>query len=606
LQKGVHLNAALARIPKGKEPTQMKTRSLVCAVTLSLVAIVNTLTTHAQPVIQNVRKTNSTQLHFDIQGGTGPFLIQRGSIADDPFCSFALVSQGNNVGVSADGPQAFLGVRDLSTAHPTRLTAWLTGAGERPTTNASTAVGFGTFELNGDSLTFDIAYSGLGSAFQDAHIHLSADSQGTAGPAISLPAFAVGSLGTTGRFAGVVTLTLAQRVAVLDGKAYVNVHSATFGGGEIRGQITPTTFKVVMRGIAERPTFNNSPAIGIGVLTLIGRELSYHISFQGLVANASASHIHGAADTAGAASVMYDLIRPTTTSRAGTLVGRTNLTAAQIGAIVDRKAYANLHSVTFGGGEVRGQVSPFIGELPFTAELTGAAERPTPVVTSASGFAVVHLLSNTLAFAVTYRNLSSTANAAHIHGAATTAGTAGPIIDLQPYHRGTFSTQGLFVGSVTLSPQNVSNLLNGDLYVNVHSISNGGGEIRGQLCPTIMPVTLNGANERPNPVATVATGFGFAGMVGKQFSLGVHYRDLQGDGSDAHIHGPGGTNDAVGVLFGVFPGYVVGGVLNRTGFMMGSQALTDGQAANIADYLTYLNIHSGFAGGGEIRGQVQP
>jgi hypothetical protein len=34
--------------------------------------------------------------------------------------------------------------------------------------------------------------------------------------------------------------------------------------------------------------------------------------------------------------------------------------------------------------------------------------------------------------------------------------------------------------------------------------------------------------------------------------------------------------------------------------------LSDANVAHFADYLVYVNIHSGFAGGGEIRGQVVP
>jgi hypothetical protein len=171
-----------------------------------------------------------------------------------------------------------------------------------------------------------------------------------------------------------------------------------------------------------------------------------------------------------------------------------------------------------------------LGEAPFSAELTGAAERPTPVTTSASGFANLSLVDDTLSFQISYQGLSGAATAAHFHGPAAAGGTAGVVVDLAPFHRGAFSTQGVFVGSVALAPQVKRALLNGDLYINVHTAANPGGEVRGQVTATVLQVALNGAAERPNPVATPATGFGFVSVVGKQMALGISYRDLSGAG----------------------------------------------------------------------------
>ena len=533
-------------------------------------------------------------LHFG--GGVGPFNVQKANVVNDPFCSVTTVA-GGPLTLGKDGPQGFYRVRDLANASITRFTASLssTAAG-----NASTGFGLGTVDLNGDVLTYDVAYTGLTGAPTAAHVHLPATTGGAAGVAFNLTA--VGGLGTTGRYSASVTLTLAQKTAVLAGLAYFNIHTAAFGGGEIRGQLMPVAQRVVLSGVAERPAGNTSPGFGIGALTIIGNELAFDINYQGLTAPATAAHFHAAADSAGTAGVIIDLSSGFgTLGRAGTLAGRVTLTAAQYLAFADGQVYVNIHNANFPGGEIRGQVAPYIGELPFSADLTGAAEKPSAVTTSGSGFVEGALVGNTLSFTLAYRSLTSSITAAHIHGPATSSATAAVLIDLAPYHRGTFSTQGVFSGSVALTPAMIAALLNGDLYLNLHTVPNPNGEIRGQLAPMVFPVAMNGGNERPTPVVTGATGYGYVGLVGKQVSIGLHYRDLTGNINNAHYHGPADTSGAAGVLINL---PFTGG--NPWGFIVNSQTLTDANVSSFADGLVYVNIHSTAFGGGEIRGQVLP
>ena len=49
----------------------------------------------------------------------------------------------------------------------------------------------------------------------------------------------VGTLGTSGLYQGVLTLTADQKAALAAQLAYFNIHSAKNPGGEIRGQIVP-------------------------------------------------------------------------------------------------------------------------------------------------------------------------------------------------------------------------------------------------------------------------------------------------------------------------------------------------------------------------------
>jgi CHRD domain/PEP-CTERM motif len=114
--------------------------------------------------------------------------------------------------------------------------------------------------------------------------------------------------------------------------------------------------------------------------------------------------------------------------------------------------------------------------------------------------------------------------------------------------------------------------------------------------------TLNGAQETP-PVATAATGT--ANMtyndVTNLLSWTISFQDLVGTTTDAHFHGPA----PVGVPAGVqVPIPHTDGLTADT--LIGSAIISELQEAQLLAQLWYINIHSTFAPGGEIRGQVIP
>jgi hypothetical protein len=582
----------------------MTTRALpgvasVCAVAL----LFSNPVSFAQSIAIDGASNNvaNRQFRFNATGGTGPYSVQRANLANDPWCSIATLAAGNNIAVSGDGPQAFFRVRDLANAPATRFTANLSGTAAG---TPSTGDGLGTFEVNGNTLSFDIAFRNLSSATTLAHIHAPADTANSAGIIIDFAPYIVPGFGTTnGRIVGSVTLSAANKALIFDGKAYVNIHTVNFGGGEIRGQITPATFRFVMSSVGERPNPTASGGYALGMLNLIGNQATYHVTYQGLNSPATQAHIHGPGAMSNTAPVMFWFQPTNNYGVSGTLSGRTNLTPAQIAALVDGKGYANIHTTNYPAGELRGQVLPFIGESPFSAELTGAAEKPNAVVTTGTGFVGCGLQSNVLWFFLMYRGLPSPAVAAHIHGAAVSTNTAPVIHDIVPFHRGPLSTQGVFAGSVVLTPSEITNLYSGDLYMNIHTANHPAGEIRGQLCPTIMPVFLSATNE-PGAIASSASGAGFVGLLGKQFSVGVNYRDLTTNASNAHLHGPGLPGQSAGVVIPFNNNNYWSGGFGINGFLIGSEPTTDAIVSYIVDGLTYVNVHSTNYAGGEIRGQV--
>jgi hypothetical protein len=234
----------------------------------------------------------------------------------------------------------------------------------------------------------------------------------------------------------------------------------------------------------------------------------------------------------------------------------------------------------------------------FTAVLSGGAERPNPVATDATGFGSFSLQGSTLAYSISYSGLSGAPAAAHIHGPATPAEAAGVLVPFAiPAGSG---ASGTLSGQVTLTAEQVNHLKSGKTYANIHTAANGGGEIRGQIAPAQIAVSLSGAAERPTPVNTTATASGILTLIGNQLTYDINYSGLSGAATAAHIHGPAGPEVAAGVLFPLSPA----GAFGASGRLAGTVTLNAEQLAALVGGLTYANIHTAANGGGEIRGQV--
>ena len=116
-----------------------------------------------------------------------------------------------------------------------------------------------------------------------------------------------------------------------------------------------------------------------------------------------------------------------------------------------------------------------------TITMTGSQETP-PVTTSATGTvdANYNKLTKTLSYTVTFSGLSDSAIAAHIHG----IGEAGILAAvMQTFNNFPRRKAGTYSGSLYIDGVKFteSDLLAQRYYVNIHSKTFTGGEIRGQL-----------------------------------------------------------------------------------------------------------------------------
>jgi len=126
----------------------------------------------------------------------------------------------------------------LTFANGQNFLATLDAANEVPTGGGRTGSGLVTLTLTGTTLTLSGTFSGLSSASTLDHIHGNALPGVNAGILYSLiPISTLG--GTSGTINGSVSISAAQIADLNAGLWYINIHTANFGGGEIRGQILP-------------------------------------------------------------------------------------------------------------------------------------------------------------------------------------------------------------------------------------------------------------------------------------------------------------------------------------------------------------------------------
>jgi hypothetical protein len=157
-----------------------------------------------------------------------------------------------------------LGCAATVQAAVTSYGAFLSGPAEFPP-NASPGTGFAQVDIDPIAHTMRVRadFTGLTGTTTASHIHAATTlpGTGTAGVATTTPTFAGFPLGvTSGSYDNTLDMTLASSynpayvtahggttaqaeadlfAAIASGQAYLNIHSSTFGGGEIRGFLVP-------------------------------------------------------------------------------------------------------------------------------------------------------------------------------------------------------------------------------------------------------------------------------------------------------------------------------------------------------------------------------
>lgn len=115
--------------------------------------------------------------------------------------------------------------------------------------------------------------------------------------------------------------------------------------------------------------------------------------------------------------------------------------------------------------------------------------------------------------------------------------------------------------------------------------------------PMKLSADLSGQAETP-PVSSKGTGMltGSYDPSTKSMTFAVTYSGLTGPAVAAHFHAPAPAGKSAGVEIPVKG--------SLTSPIKGEMTLTDSQAKNLTDGMTYFNIHTAEHKAGELRGQI--
>ena len=244
-----------------------------------------------------------------------------------------------------------------------------------------------------------------------------------------------------------------------------------------------------------------------------------------------------------------------------------------------------------------------------SADLTGGAENP-PVVTAATGRGAVVVNPTTMEITggITFTGLTPSLGGHHIHRAPIGDPTANGSVIINLLLASDSET-AVVPPNTMLSQAEYDALLAGELYFNVHTAANSGGEIRGQINVSgslVAAVTsLNGTQEVP-PVTTSATGKGTLVVDDVTGDVLISYVTHEvANANAAHIHaglGPG-TNGAPIVTFSTLDTNFDSAGTNLAAPPAGAQ-MTAGDVSDFLINYLYFNVHSTGNPGGEIRGDI--
>ena len=141
---------------------------------------------------------------------------------------------------------------------------------------------------------------------------------------------------------------------------------------------------------------------------------------------------------------------------------------------------------------------PAVAQTTYTTTLLGTNEVPSnPSTATGSATVVLNAAQTQLSVSCSFANLVGTYTASHIHGPAGVGVNAGVKWGFVGVPAGWVLSNGDHNGTLTnfivtgIVAADVTNLNAGLFYVNVHSTTYPGGEIRGQLNLAVVPTQKN-------------------------------------------------------------------------------------------------------------------
>tara|TARA_R110002167_G_scaffold361000_2_gene578874 strand:+ start:2162 stop:4615 length:2454 start_codon:yes stop_codon:yes gene_type:complete len=270
-------------------------------------------------------------------------------------------------------------------------------------------------------------------------------------------------------------LTQASLTALESGQWYLNVHTPSNPGGEVRGQIVPATTAVVtfmLSGAQEvPPVVSDAMGYGYALFNTLNNGVTLNVVTTG-VEDATMAHIHtGFAGVSGGvlAPLVQNADDANQWSSGGEFILEDDATAM---LLLSGGHYVNIHTPANPSGELRGQITASNIEV-YGVVATGAQEVPA-VTTDAMATGSITLNTTTMEITGTMTMSGLMPSMGHIHVGAVgvNGGVAFPFVN---------AGNGVWTVNTTLNADSMALMQAGGLYTNFHTAANPGGEVRGQI-----------------------------------------------------------------------------------------------------------------------------
>lgn len=424
------------------------------------------------------------------------------------------------------------------------LSSRMNGGNIVPTAVTTNASGVAGFMLNAtrDSFDVNISVTGLSGAITGIHIH-EGDAKTNGAVAVDLSDFVLGNICRTK--IALKDLPAGLFTKMLTAQSYIAVHTAANPNGEIRGQIkleSDLNSSAKLDTMQQNAPVTGNAAIGLASfnISLDGARLQFNLVTVGLSDTIQGIHLHkGAAGKDGGLLVDLSAFIKVKNANGSIAIPDSLLGGKLAGYIAQGLVYVNVHTKANAGGEVRGQLvkSTVLAydALVDTFQIVGDVKNANPY-----GVGVLGLSDDfkSLTYDFLISNTSDTVVAAHFHNGPRNAN--GPVFLEIPLTGNGTAFSGTFNMTNGLADSIVTELLEENLYLAIHTKANPNGEGRGQLSRLAREgyVTEIDAQQIVGSTTSTATGGGIV-SIGRARN-DIHYMitvdGLTGPLQAAHLH----------------------------------------------------------------------
>jgi plastocyanin len=344
----------------------------------------------------------------------------------------------------------------------------------------------------------------------------------------------------------------------------------------------PTIYSFVLdEGQANNCAGTGSSAVGYGLAILHDDSTKLSLWVKHSVSGADNAHVHlGAPCVEGGVEFAFS-------SFASPIYETWNVTPADVANLIAGDLYVNIHSPSFPSGEIRGQIVQQPIKFIFTLN-EDENDSLGGNNSFANGLSVCELNATSTQLSVKVTHDVANTIDSHIHLGA--PGVNGAI-------QFAFANSQSPVDEVwDLDTTSVRNLLDGKLYINIHSTLYPAGEIRGQIEreKILIPYTMDEAQS--GGTGSSATGFVVFTLSADQKTIDVYAEHDVASTIDGHVH-----YGAPGV-----GGPIAFGFSNPMSPISETWNITPADVDSLFAGKLYVNIHSTPFPSGEIRGQALP